>query len=62
MVGDVPLGRPSTKAPGKAAGGKAAAKAVSAGGSRRRNVERYSPSYHSIAYLSDSRLQQNTGS
>ena len=54
VVGDVPLGR--GKAPSKA--GKAPSKSVSLGGSRRRNVERYSPSYHSIAFLSDSCLKQ----
>ena len=50
MVSDVPLGRnPNTKG-GKAPPGKA----TFAGGSRRRQIERYSPSYHNISYLSES--------
>ena len=61
VVGDIPLGRVAGKSvPAKAVTAKATMKAPpamkSAGGSRRRNVEKYSSSYHSIAYLSVSCL------
>ena len=52
VVGDAPLGRPAggggKMIPAKAGNNRP----VSAGGTRRRQVERYSQSYHSIAYLS----------
>ncbi|CAE7944053.1 unnamed protein product [Symbiodinium sp. KB8] len=59
VVGDLPLGRPAAKTPAKGANVRpapAAGRPVSAGGSRRRQVERYSQSYHCIAYLSDASL------
>ena len=58
VVGDIPLGRAPCGAKLKAPA-KAPAKAVpakSAGGSRRRTVERYAAGYHNISYLSDACL------
>ena len=53
VVGELPLGRPAPKPKAKATGGG------SSGGSRRRTVERYSPAYHNISYLSEPRFARS---